>query len=103
MRKVNLGNYYKAFDPNYIPHHTPFTDRQLRIIYGECDETVRKNEVSVILKKADAFKEDRITDIILDKYEALLFGEKYQCKYTIEEAKCRLQAMTPFKINWDIE
>ncbi len=54
MRKLSLGNYYKAFDPAYIPHHTPFTDRQLCIVYGEYDPKVRKNEVSVILKKGES-------------------------------------------------
>ncbi len=103
MRKISLGNYYKAFDPDYIPHHTPFTDRQLRIVYGEYDPKVRKNEVSVILKKAEAFQDNKITEIVLEKYEVLLFGEHYQCKYTVEEAKQRLQAMTPFEINWDSE
>jgi uncharacterized lipoprotein YddW (UPF0748 family) len=77
MRKISLGNYYKAFDPAYIPHHTPFTDRQLRIVYGEYDQKVRKNEVSVILRKAEAFQDNKITEIVLEIFPMVLGAKPY--------------------------
>lgn len=97
------GLNFKKFDPNYNWYNHPFTNKQLQLIYGEYDPSVRKQEIAVIFKKAEVLGDDDIVETIEEKYSELMFGKRYQPRYTIEEAKQRLQAMTPFEINWTRE
>ena len=92
--------YHKKFEEDYNPYGTVFTERQDRIIRGVDINTIRLNEIKVILKKAERMQNDEIAMQVVEMYEELLFGRE-KPRYTVQEAKAILQALTPWEIKWN--
>ena len=96
---VSVGarfNYHKKGNNEYNPYGSEFTERQKQIIRGEPVDGVRMQEVTVIMRKAEKLGLYVIAEMVYEQYMEAYTG-KTPPKYSIEEAKKKLQDLTPWK------
>jgi len=102
MSRKGMPNFRigAKIDPNYNPYGTRFTHRQDEIILGVKHNSVRRNELSIIMRKAEINGYYEIAEQVYEMYEDVIIGKDYHDKYSLEEAKTGLQKLTPWKIKW---
>jgi len=84
-------------DPDYNPYGTSFTERQMQIICGVPVDNLKKQEISIIMKKADKMGIPSIAERVYVLHEEMYTGPKVKPKYTHKEALEGLQKLTPWE------
>ena len=85
-------------------YESDYTARQVAILNDDVPiDEIRTTEVYVIMQKA----KKRADDISYEIAKCLYDQKKHPCEYfphyTMEEAKAILEALTPWKIQWNNE
>lgn len=93
-------NFGVKESPEYNPFGRTFTERQEQIIRGVSQDTVTKNQLTVIMRKAEKLGCPEVAQQIYEMYEAVFTGPNDGCKYTIDEAKAILESLTPWRVPW---
>ena len=111
LKKLKYAIHYYGMDtrvfnnkdsPDYKPSYgNQFTARQRMILNQEMPiNQIRRNEISLIIHKAEAMGDEENAAIARNLYEMKLNEGKYQFSMNHDEAKNTLQALTPWKIDW---
>ena len=89
--------------PDYKPNYgSQLTNRQQMILKEEIPlDQVRVNEITVIIRKAEAMDDMETAAAARILYNKKTHVDGFQFSMTPEEAKAFLQSQTPWKINWD--
>ncbi len=87
------------YRPNY---GKTYTERQLKIINEEISvDDVSNTELVILMRKAKAIEDFEVASKVQKLHDLKNYVESYQFTYSPEEAKDVLQALTPWKIDWE--
>lgn len=91
--------------PDYKPNYgTQYTKRQQMILNELIPlDQVRLNELTIIIRKAEAMEDTETAAAAQILYDAKTHVDSFQFSMSPEEAKEYLQSLTPWKINWEKE
>ena len=84
-------------NPEYNPYGKSFTERQMQIICGLPVDRLKRQEITIIMKKAEKMGMPSIADRVYELYEEMYTGPKFEYKYTYEEALEGLRKLTPWE------
>ncbi len=89
--------------PDYHPNYgKTYTERQLKIISEEIPvDGVSNSELVKLIRKAETMEDNAVADKVRKLHKLKNYEETFEFTYSPSEAKDVLQALTPWKIDWE--